>query len=164
MRSMYLVGNRDRGRGTEAGSGWKWREYREGMVMKGGGRGAVLLSSKGGGACGIALWGQGREHLQCLPICCRFWDIPSTWWDTGGVLIYRNFGMPLSVPLRILPHCWSSWEVVGRSLDHARGFHDRAIRVMHGTRGGCFMMVAARVDTSQGKFLWWPWRVCSILD
>ena len=63
MGTAYLDGSRDKGRGTEAGSGWWWREYGEGMVMNGGGRGVALLSSKGGGACDIVLLGWGCERL-----------------------------------------------------------------------------------------------------
>jgi hypothetical protein len=55
MGSAYLVGSEDRGSGIDAGSGWYWREYEEGIVMKGGGRGVTLLFSRGGGTCGIAL-------------------------------------------------------------------------------------------------------------
>ena len=48
------------------------------MVMKGGGRGVALLSSEGGGACDILLLFLGCERRWCLPMCCRFWGIPST--------------------------------------------------------------------------------------
>ena len=62
MGTMYSAGSGDRGRGTEAGSGWWWKECGEGMVMNGGGRGVALLFSEGGGACDIVLLGRGREH------------------------------------------------------------------------------------------------------
>ena len=78
MGSVYSVGNGDRGRGIEASSGWQWREYGEGMVINGGGRGVTLLSSGGGGACDIVLLVRGHERLWCLPMCCHFWGILST--------------------------------------------------------------------------------------
>ena len=53
MGTAYSDGSGDRGRGMLAGSGWLWKEYGEGMVMNGGGRGVVLLSSGGVGACGV---------------------------------------------------------------------------------------------------------------
>ena len=55
METMYSDGSGDRGRGIVAGSGWQWKEYGEGMVMKGGGRGVSFLSSGEGGACDIVL-------------------------------------------------------------------------------------------------------------
>ena len=48
------------------------------MVMNGGGRGVALLSSEGGGACDIALLGQGHECLWRLPMYCHFQGILST--------------------------------------------------------------------------------------
>ena len=62
MGTTYSDGSGDRGRGTEVGSGWWWKEYEEGMVMKGGGRGVTLLSSEGGSACGVVLQGRGHGH------------------------------------------------------------------------------------------------------
>ena len=78
MGTAYLDGSRDKGRGMEAGSGLWWKEYGEGMVMNGGVRGVILLSSGGDGACGIALFVRGRERLWRLPMYCRFLGIPST--------------------------------------------------------------------------------------
>ena len=58
--------------------------------------------------------------------------------DAGG------FG---SFLLRILLLHQSDLEEVGRSLDRVMAFHDRAIRVMRGTRGGFSMMGEVGVDT-----------------
>ena len=68
-------------------------------------------------------------------------------------MIYRSFGVPLSVPPRTLPHYQSNQVVAGRSLDRVRVFRDRAIRGMRGTQGGCFMMVAIEADTPLGRSL-----------
>ena len=132
--------------------------------MNGGGKGVTLLSSEGGDACDTVLSIRGREHLWHFPMCCRFQGTLSTSWGIEGVLIYRNFSVPLSVPPHTPLHYWSSQVVAGRSLDHMRVFRYRTIRGTHGIQGGCSMMVAVGVDTPLGKSLWWPWRVRSILD
>jgi hypothetical protein len=60
MGSVGSLDSGDRGSGTEAGSGWKQREKGEGIVMNGGGRGVILLSSGGGSAYDILLRCLGR--------------------------------------------------------------------------------------------------------
>ena len=161
MGSAYSVDSRDRGRGTEVGSGWYWRENREGMVMKGEGRGVALLSFGEGSACGTLLWFLGCERHWCFPMCYRFLGSP---WGIGGALTYWSFGVSLSVPPHTLPYHQLDPVAVGRSLGHVRGFYNRAIEGMHGTRGGCSIIVAIGVDMPLGKSLYWPWRVHSISD
>ena len=61
--------------------------------------------------------------------------------------------MPLSVPLQTPLLHQSNPVVVGRSLGHVRGFHNRMIGGTHGTQGGYSMMVAIGVDMPLGKSL-----------
>ena len=47
------------------------------MVMKGGGRGVVLLSSGGGGVCGTVRGAQVHVCFQHFSKCCHFQGTPS---------------------------------------------------------------------------------------